>query len=135
MPSSTSEKSGQRIPDAVLNDAEREYLAREHQVEEPVEPELVAVGRAGPCQTTVLVVGEEYVGEGIRTPRHQSRRSDRPAASGVRHFVHLPSEQSEAAVRLAVGGHVSQAPRPNSLHTFPMQRPEYIEFKQTTQVR
>ena len=57
----------QRVSNAVLNDSERQWLADELKVKEPVEPELIAVGKAAPGRPIVVVVGEAgLVGTGIR---------------------------------------------------------------------
>ncbi len=57
----------QRIRGAGLSDGESRWLAAELNLKEPVEPELIAVGKAAPGRPIVVVVGKEGLkGEGIR---------------------------------------------------------------------
>jgi len=50
----------QRVRSAMLSDDESQWLAAELSLKEPVEPELIAVGKAAPGRPIVVVVGKEH---------------------------------------------------------------------------
>ncbi|MCA9911523.1 MAG: ATP-binding protein, partial [Anaerolineae bacterium] len=56
-----------RVPNTELDQNEQQWLESELGIKEPVEPELIAVGKLAPGRPIVLVVGEEgYGGKDVR---------------------------------------------------------------------